>query len=776
MTRSISNFFALLIVTHTLIPVAGFSQDFSDPAARLENYKKHVAMKSDSQFKDPKWQFLGPTNISGRVTDVAVETPRGKSYTMYAATASGGVWKTENDGTTWKPVFEHAASTSIGEVTIAPSNPKIVWVGTGEANVFRSSMAGAGVYKSEDAGETWTHMGLTGTHTIPRIRIHPTDPNIVYVAASGHEWTHNEERGVYKTTDGGKSWKKILYIDEQTGAIDLVMDPTNPNVLYTSTWQRIRKRWNDPRNEKGYSGSGVYKTTDGGNSWTPINQGLPEAKNRGRIGLDLCLTKPNVVYAFVDNYDLAAIQPKEGELDSYGRPKTKTIKGADIYRSDDGGQSWKKASEDNEYMQRLSSTYGWVFGQIRVDPNDADTIYVMGLALNVSYDGGKTFKRLGRMHGDHHSLWIDPSNSNYLLNGNDGGVVVSYDRGTSWRDFTDKIPAVQFFNVGYDMAEPFRIYGSIQDHGSRRAVVDLKRGRNRIRPVEWEFAPGGEGSSHAIDPTNPDIVYSAGFYGRISRTDMSTRKRTNLVPQPGSGEPPLRGQWIAPFIISPHNSNVIYHGMNFLYRSDNRGDDFKKISPDLTRNLVEEIGDISYQTISSISESPQKAGVIYCGTDDGNAHMTPDGGKTWVNLNKGLAKDRWVSRVVASKYAKGTVFLAQNGKRNDDFTPYLWKSTDYGKTWTSIAANIPSGPINVIREDPKSPKVLYVGTDWGVYISVDGGKSYQTLGAGLPTTFVSDLFVHPRDQMLIIATHGRGMYALDVKPIQEKFSVRRDLF
>ncbi len=752
---------------------------FTAAPNRLAWYDQHVAMKESSKFKDLKWQFIGPTNISGRVTDVAVPTPRGKSYTFYVATASGGVWKTDNEGTTWTPVFEHGVSTQIGDVTVAPSNADIVWIGLGEANIFRSSMAGAGVYKSTDAGATWTRMGLAGTHTIPRIVIHPTNPDIVYVASSGHEWTYDENRGVYKSTDGGKTWQKILYVNDQTGVIDLVIDPSDPNTLYAATWQRIRQRWNDPRNEPDYSGSGIYKSTDAGATWKPINVGLPAAKYRGRIGIDLCRAKPNVLYAFVDNYEIASFKDGKGKddkgkrnkaesarKDSYGRPIGGVIHGAEVYRSDNKGKSWRKVSESNKYMRSLSATYGWVFGQVRVDPNDENTIYVMGLALNVSHDGGKTFKRLHGMHGDHHALFIDPDNSNYLLNGNDGGSVISYDGGKNWRSFTDQIPAVQFFNIGFDMDTPFHVYGSIQDHGSFRGTVNLERGRDRIPRVEFERAPGWEGSSHVVDPTDPNTVYAAGFYGSIYRQDMESGKRTNLVPKAGSNEQALRGQWVAPFILSPHNPRILYHGMNFLFRSWDRGDKFEKISPDLTYNDPDKKGDIPYQTISTISESPFQLGLIYVGTDDGKVHVTHDSGRHWKEIMYGIAPDRWISRIVASQYAKGTVFMAQNGKRHDDFTPYLWKSTDFGKTWQSIVANIPSGPINVIREDPKNRNVLYVGTDLGVYVSIDAGNSWDVLPNSLPTTFVADLIIHPRDDVMVIATHGRGMYALDVQPIQ----------
>jgi len=739
----------------------------TDPEMRLKWYEDHLAMKESSIFKSMKWRFIGPTNISGRMTDVAVVSPKGKSYVIYLAGASGGVWKTENEGTTWIPVFEEAMSTSIGDVTIAPSNQEIVWIGTGEANIFRSSMAGCGVYKSIDGAKTWNHMGLTGTHTIPRIIIHPTDPDTVYVASSGHEWTDNEERGLYKTVDGGKSWKKIFYINEKTGVIDLVMDPSDPDTLYAATWQRIRKKWNDPRNEDDYTGSSIYKTSDSGKNWTEIAEGLPEAKFRGRIGIDISMSNPNVLYAFVDNYDLEDEKPDEGETDSYGRDKKRLIKGATVFRTDDKGGKWTRVSEHDRYMTRLCATYGWVFGQMRVDPNDENKIYVMGLGLNVSEDGGKSFKRLRGMHGDHHGLWIDPDNSDYLVNVNDGGAVISYDGGKNWKTLIDGLPLVQFFNVGYDMDTPFNVYGSIQDHGSRKGYVDLRRGRSRIPAVEWESAPGGEASSHAIDPTDPDIVYSAGFYGSLSMSNLGSGARERISPKAGKDEPKLRGQWVAPFIISPHNPRIIYHGMNFLFRSMNRGESWERISPDLTYNNDDMKGDIPFQTITAISESPFKFGLIYVGTDDGKVHVTKDSGANWREIMKGLPHRKWVSRIVASAYDENTVFISQNGKRDDDFAAYLWKSTDCGESWVDISGNIPCGPVNVIREDPKNMDVLYTGTDLGVYVSANNGERWDPLPGGFPDTFVHDLIIHPRDDILVAATHGRGMYAMDVRIIQK---------
>jgi photosystem II stability/assembly factor-like uncharacterized protein len=753
----------------------------TDPALRLKGYDAYLEMVNGSPFKGLNWSHIGPTNVSGRGTDIAVVTPKGKAYTIYVGTASGGVWKTVNEGTTWEPVFERAASTAIGDIAIAPQNPDVVWVGTGEANIFRSSQAGCGIYKSVDAGKTWAHMGLADTYTIPRIIVHPQNPEIVYVAASGHEWTDNAERGVFKTTDGGQTWQKILFIDERTGAIDLAMDPADSNTLYAATWQRMRLKWNDPRNFTGYSASGIHKTTDGGQTWRPINTGLPEGKFRGRIGIDVCLKKPSVLYAFIDNYELAGEPPPEEETDSYGRPSSGRIKGATLYRSDDKGETWTLAApttpETKSLMERHSGTYGWVFGQMRVDPNDENTVYIMGVPLSVSKDGGKTFRTLRGMHADHHGLWIDPDNSNYIVNVNDGGIVISYDGGKTWRTFTDNLPVCQFFNIAYDMSTPFRVYGSMQDHGSFRAQVLRKTERftgktlEGFEAVEFESAPGGEGSSHAIDPVDPDIVYSAGFYGRISRSDMRLplRQRSkSLLPAAFPDEPALRGQWVAPFIISPHNNETIYHGMQYLFRSFNRGDIWERISPDLTYNTASEMGDIPYHTLFAISESPLRAGLIYIGTDDGKVHVTRDGGKTWSEIMSGLPYQKWVSRIVASAYDSGTVYMTQSGKRDDDFMPYVWKSTDFGKTWVSIAGNIPFGPVNVIREDPLYKNILYLGTDGGVYVTKDGGKTWNVLGGNLPMAYVLDLVIHPRDNIIVVATHGRGMWAIDAEPVNEK--------
>ncbi len=763
-------FASLTLALSSLAAAQGADPGRTDAETRMRMYAAHLDQVARSPHGDLRWQFVGPTNISGRITDVAVTTPRGESYTIYVAGASSGVWRTVNEGVTWECVFDEAPSMSIGDVTLDPSNQDTVWVGTGEANIFRSSMAGAGVYRSTDGGETWEHKGLAETHTIARIAVHPGDPNTVYVAASGNEWTANPERGVYRTRDGGESWDLVLSVGEESRAIDLVLDPVKPEVVYASTWQRTRLRWNDPRNTDTTSGSGIWRSDDGGDSWSAINEGLPEPRFRGRIGIDLCASQPETVYAFVDNYELGEVG--EDEVDSYNRKRKASIKGAEVYRSDDRGASWRRVSESSEYMRRLSATYGWVFGQLRVDPTDAERIYVMGLALNVSEDGGKTFRRLRGMHGDHHALWIDPKNPRYLVNGNDGGVAISYDGGERWRTFYDNLPLAQFYNVGLDMAEPFRVYGSVQDHGSYRAEVDLRRGRDRVSAVDFERAPGGEASYHAVDPTDDDVVYHEGFYGSIRRAHMESGERVTLELPVEDGEEDLRGQWLAPFLISHHNPRIIYHGMNRVFRSLDRGEAFEAISPDLSFAKDERKGDIPFQTITTLAESPLRFGVLYAGTDDGRLHLTRDSGETWIELGDRFAPDRAFSRVEASRHTEGVVFAAQNGKRNEDFTPYLWMSHDHGETWRSIADGIPLGPINVVREDPKNPDVLYVGTDLGVCVSSDRGASWDALVAGLPNTFVHDLAVHPRDDVLVAGTHGRGVWVLDVRPIQDPEAAR----
>jgi photosystem II stability/assembly factor-like uncharacterized protein len=737
----------------------------TDPAQRMEWFDQHMAMKAQTPFQDLEWRFIGPDIIGGRATDV--EVPKGSRLVIYAGSATGGAWKTENAGITWTPILDDQATQSIGDIAISESDPNIVWIGTGEANIFRASTAGSGVYKSTDAGKTFTHMGLTGTQTIGRVIIHPTNPDIVYVAASGHEWTANPDRGVFKTTDGGRTWEKVLYINERVGVWDLAIDPTDPNTVYASSWNRVRERWSDPMPG---GEDGLHKTTDGGRTWRPINTGLPDTGLTGRIGISLCLSKPNVLYAFVDNHNPGR-EAREGERDAYGRLRTgRQIVGAEVYRSDDRGEHWTKVSVSDPLMENFGGTYGWVFGQIRVDPSNENTVYILGLGLYRSTDGGKSWTEISYegLHGDHHALWIDPQDSNYLINGNDGGVNLSYDGGAAWRDFHKGIPTIQFYNLAYDMETPFHVYGSVQDHNTHRGRVDWgqsRRSRDVAAPV-WERAPGGEGTLIAIAPDNTTL-YSSTFYGRLQRSTYrdGVWESIDIAPQAGEGEPALRGQWLAPTILSPHDPSVVYHGFQYVFRSRDRGDTWERISDDLTYNDPEKQGRlpyaIPYATLTALSESPIQAGILYAGTDDGRAWVTRNDGASWTEITDGLPYNKHVWSMSASKYDVGTVYITLVGRHDDDFNPYMFKSTDFGETWVSIAGNIPGGPVNVVREDPRAANVLYAGSDLGVYASVDGGGSWNVVGSGLPNTYVWDLAVHPRDNTLVIATNGRGMWVID---------------
>lgn len=778
--RAFVSTLCLLLLACVAMPVAAADPDVKPPvldsAIRLEMFEKHGAMKEESEYGKAEWDYLGPTNISGRCTDVEAISPRGEQYTIWIAAATGGVWKSLNEGTTFEPVFDDMPCASIGDIAIDPTDPDVVWVGTGEANIFRSSNSGCGLFKTIDGGETWIDMGLNGTHTIPRIRIHPENPDIVYVAAGGHEWTRNSERGLFKTTDGGVTWEKILYVNDETGVNDVVLHPAESDTLYATTWQRTRLKWYDPRTFENHEHSGVWKSTDGGANWQRINDGLPEPHFRGRIGIDIARSNPDVLYAYVDSYEIAE-KAKPGQKDSYGRPMKDRIKGATIYRTADGGQTWEQVSgldeKTSKLMESHSGTYGWVFSQIRVDPRDENRIYTLGLALNVSEDGGKTYEVLTGMHMDHHGLWIDPANPDYLLNVQDGGLAISYDRGENWKIPLEPLPLAQFFTLEFDMAEPFRVYGSIQDHGSYVGTVDISRGRSNLRPVEFDWTLGGEGTTHAVDPRD-GTVYASTFYGNVERQDPDGSDEKTLLPPPYPDEERMRGQWLAPTLLSPHNPDIVYHGMETVLISRDRGNTWESISPDLSHNDPEKKkGDIAYQTITALSESPLRFGLIYAGTDDGRVWRTKDGGAEWKEIGSPPVPEKWVSRLVASQHDLGTVFLTQTGRRDDDFQVYVWKSTDLGETWTDISGNLPLGPVNVIREDPKTEDRLFVGTDASVYVTKDGGETWAVMG-DLPFVYVHDLVFHPRDRMIAIGTHGRGVWVFDAEQLDEKKTAEID--
>ena len=795
----------------------------SDHESHLKAYDRHKAMASSSPYKNLSWSFVGPTNISGRIADVAV-ADRGASRRLYAGSCCGGVWTSDDLGQTWQPVFVNEASTAIGALAVAPSNPDIVWVGTGESNIFRSSYTGVGVYKSSDNAKSFQHMGLTDTGTIGRIVVHPTDPNIVYVASAGQEWMENEMRGVYKTSDGGKTWVHSLKISPKTGVVDVAMDPKDPNTLYAAAWQRQRRKWNDPRVEPGFDEGGVFKSTDAGKSWNRLTKGLPAANVSGRIGLAVAASNPNVVYAFYDNYECdsraaeeaaaAAAGGRGGRGQNPGGSAAKCpIKGNEVYRSNDKGASWTLVSgqtdDQRTYMKGMSNTYAWVFGNIRVDPTDENTVYTLALGVSVSRDGGKTFGRIGGpppgappaappaagaplpaggggrgVGGDNHAMWIDPKDNKFILVGNDGGFRISTDGGQSWR--RADLPTVTVFSMAYDMDTPFRVYGSVQDHGSYRAQIDLRSGRENLKAIPWESAPGGEYTEHAVDPTNPNILYS----GKLTRTDYSIaapprggggggagrgagaeaptgpQRDKNIRPPVGPNDDPLRMQVLAPILLSPHDPNTIYFGTQYLYRSRDRGDTWERVTADMSYGDKSKIGDIPHQLIITISESPKKKGLIYTGTDDGRLYGSVDDGKEFRELTASLPKKQWIATVLASKHDEATVYVAQQGRYDEDFAARVYKSTDYGKTFRSIAGNLPGGPINMIREDPVSPNVLYTANDFGVYVTTNGGQKWEVLGANLPSVNVMDFIVHPRDRVLVAGTHGRGVWVIDVSGIK----------
>ena len=597
-------------------------------------------------------------------------------------------------------------------------------------------------------------------------------------------------------------------------------------------WQRVRRKWADPRTEAGFTHSGVWKTTDAGKTWKHLEGGLPSGASLGRIGLDVARSNPQVVYAFVDNYSRGDKAP-EGTRNPYGVLIDYYPIGNEVYRLNDKGATWTKMSGQDDqqklYMRNLSSSYGWVFGNIarrsarrehrlrarvgrqRIERCGQDLRRSRPSRRAAAGTGRSPRRRRGRSGrcgssrrgtnddrrrvagrarrgsprhddepgGDNHAMWLDPKDPNFILSGNDSGFRVSRDGGATWTRAA--IPSSTFFDMAFDMDTPFRVYGLVQDHGSYRAVVDVQQGVAAMTPVSFESAPGGEGSTHAIDPTNPNIVYSAGTYGAITRTDLGApppprpgggRGRgsmQNIRPKSEAGDADeLRGQWLAPMILSPHDPNTLYFGLQYLYRSKDRGQTWERLTPDISGGDKKQLGEVPYQTVIPISESPKKAGLIYAGTDNGHLQVSIDEGKEWTDLTAKLPERKWVAKVLASKYQEGTVYLAQQGRYDDDFAVYLYKSTDYGKTWKSIAGNLPAGPMNMIQEDPVNPNVLYTCNDFGVYVSTNGGERWEVLGGNLPSVNVMDFIVHPRDHVLVAATHGRGVWVIDVSKFQTK--------
>ncbi len=820
-----------------------------------------VNPSDDPLLKRFVWRSIGPASMGGRIDDFAVV--ESNPSTFYVGAATGGVWKTTNNGTTWEPIFDTYSVSSIGDLAVSQSDPNIVWVGTGEPNNRQSSTFGDGIYKSTDAGKSFKNLGLKDTQSIARVALDPKDNNIVYVAAVGHLFGANKERGLFKTTDGGATWAHIKFIDEDTGFTDLVIDPVDSKTLYAASYQRRRTPW-------GYNGGGpgsaIWKTTDAGKTWMKLEgNGLPTGL-LGRIGLDVSRSNPNVVYAQMEvgpssgagsgepnprpplpgqqggggggrqgGGGQAGQQPPAG-----GQPQT--AQGAatitpdptrsGVWRSDDKGKTWKLQSNNNDRPMYYS--------QIRVDPKNDQIVYTCGAPFHKSTDGGKTFRFVqGVGHSDHHALWINPQNGNHLIIGNDGGLNVSYDQGANW-EFISTIALAQFYAVAADMRKPYYVYGGLQDNGSWGGP-SLTRSPNGITNADWFRVGGGDGFYVQVDPTDYNTVYAESQNGAVNRLDLRTGRSvsirpraarppnqprpqaapnpeqggapqgggragggqqvqsetppqqfffgpatSNIVPEPPAGEQ-YRFNWNTPIHLSPHNPRTVYVGANKLFKSVDRGDTWTA-TVDLTKQIdrrslsimgvagdqpmaSKHDGAGNFGAIITVAESPLIPNLLWVGTDDGNVQVSRDGGDSWTNVAKnipGFTQNHQISRVEPSRYEAGTCYVTIDGHRSDDHKPYVFVTRDYGATWKSLVSNLPMGNVNVIREDPKSKQLLYLGTEYGLYVSFNGGAEWKRLMTGLPTVRIDDILVHPRDNDLIVGTHGRGIFILDdITPLQQ---------
>ena len=723
----------------------------SSPAATPKDAKPPI----EAAFERLEWRSIGPANMGGRTSDV--EGVPGDPNIVYAATASGGLWKTVNGGISWKPIFERQGTISLGDIALAPSNPEVIWAGTGESNTRNSVSFGDGVYKSTDGGKTWQHMGLKDSERISAIVIHPQNPDIVYVGALGHAFGTNEERGVFMTTDGGRTWTKTLYIDKEHGVSDLDIDPANPNILYAGMWSFERKAWT---HRSGSEKGGLYKSIDGGRTWNKLTSGLP--KLIGRIGVRVAPSNTNVVYAIVE--------AKEGTL----------------YRSDDRGETFKQISKEARIVSR-----GFYYTTIRVDPTNENKIYAVASTLFVSIDGGKSFRSItGRTHIDYHALWIDPKNPKRVWQGQDGGIAVSHDAGESW-EYVNNIPLGQFYQIHTDNRLPFyNIMGGLQDNGSWSGPSRTREPAGILND-DWRMISFGDGFYMLNHPDDPEIYISESQGGNILRTDFRTREQQEVNPWGrGSGDGPATGEkfrfnWNAPIVPSPHDDKTIYLAGNVVFKSTDFGKSWEQISSDLTMNDPERQKDAGgpvafenstaeyYGTITSIAESPAQKDLIWAGTDDGNLQVTKDGGKTWTNVIRnvrGLSTNSVVSHVEPSRTNAQLVYASFDRHMLDDFRPYVFKTTDGGKSWSNITGNLPAKAyVQIVREDLKNPNLLYAGTELGLFASYTGGKEWIRLNLkNLPHVAIHDIKIHPRENDLILATHGRSLWILDdATPIQQ---------
>ena len=716
-----------------------------------------------------EWREVGPTIVGGRISDLAVV--ESDPSVFYVGTATGGIWKTENAGITFASIFDNEVTSSVGDVTVAPSNANVVWVGTGEPQNRQSSPWGNGVYRSTDAGRTWTHLGLENTHHISRIAVHPRNPDVAYVAAMGHLWGSNQERGVYKTTDGGVTWEHVFYIDDNTGAIDMAMDPNDPQTLFVGMYQRQRKAWGY---NGGGPGSGIYRTTDGGASWIEMSNGLPDG-DMGRIGLDIYRRDGNLVCALVE-------ADARGPGGRGAAPQGDQVQNG-VYCSTDRGESWEQRSTTNNRPMYYS--------QIRIDPNDTERMYLGGSDLFRTSDGGRSFTNDAAegVHLDHHALWINPENSDHLILGSDGGVSISWDRSDNWYQFRN-LPLAQLYEVGIDMRDPYHVCGGLQDNGSWCAPSDTWSNQG-IRTRDWYNVGSGDGFFTVMHPTNPDVMLAESQGGNLSRVDLISMERARRRPtarfDPDGERQEPRWNWDTPVLISAHDDNTVYIGSNVLYKSTDLGDSFEPISPDLTWAIDRDTlpimgivggtpqmsrndGQSSYGNLTAIGESPRDAALIYTGSDDGRVHVTRDGGATWTDITdrfEDLPAFTYVTRIVASGEAAGRVHIVFDGHRNDDFNPYIYSSENSGQDWEPMTSGLPMSPISALTEHPDNGNLLFAGNEMGVYVSADVGQNWVRMKNNLPTVPVDDIKIHPRENDLVLGTHGRGVWIMeDITPLE----------